>query len=71
MDEQGKQQADDGERIRLSIASENYYLIGFRAADGGIDFMVTVPDENKATGKLRRETAERICSACSELSRKI
>lgn len=71
MDGQGKQQADEGERIRLCIEGENYYLMGFRAADGGIYFMVTVPDENKATGKLRRETAERICSACSELSRKI
>ena len=71
MDEQGKQQADDGERVRLIIADERFYLMGFRAKDGGLDFMVTVHDENKATGKLRRETAERICAACSELSRKI
>jgi len=60
-----------GKRIRLTIAGENYYLMGFIAEDGGIDFTVTVPDENKATGKLRRETAERICAACSRLSRMI
>ena len=71
MAEQSMKQADDGERVRLSIAGENYYLMGFRADDGGIDFMVTVPDENKATGKLRRETAERICAACSALSRMV
>ena len=69
--DQHREMADDGERVRLSIAGENYYLMGFRADDGGIDFMVTVPDENKATGRLRRETAERICSACSALSRMV
>ena len=65
------QQETPGKRIRMTIAGENYYLLGFRTEDGGIDFAVTVPDENKATGKLRRETAERICSACSALSRMV
>lgn len=65
------QQVDDGTRIRMTIAGENYYLLGFRTEDGGIDFTVTVPDENKATGKLRRETAARICAACSALSRMV
>jgi hypothetical protein len=27
-----------GKRVRLSIAGEHYYLIGTRAADGGIDY---------------------------------
>lgn len=59
-----------GQRVRMSIAGENYYLIGTRnKADGGIDYTVTVPDENKPTGRARRETAERICEACSQLSR--
>lgn len=64
----------DGEdkRLCLEIAGENYYLIATRSViDNGLDFMVTVPDENKPTGLARRETAERICAACSELSRRI
>lgn len=61
--------ADNGHRLRLTIAGEHYYLIGVRCADGGVDFCVTVPDENKITGMARRETAERICAACSQLSR--
>ena len=60
-----------GKRIRLTIAGEDYYLLGFRTADGGIDFTVTVPDENKATGQRLRETAELLCAACSQLSRMI
>lgn len=64
-------QADPGKRIRLQIAGENYYLIGTRAEDGGLDFTVTTPDENKLTGRARRETAERICDACSWLSREV
>lgn len=59
-----------GQRVRLSIAGENYYLIGTRnVEDGGIDFTVTVPDENRIVGINRRITAERICEACSQLSR--
>lgn len=61
-----------GKRVRLTIAGENYYLIGTRNInDSGIDFTVTVPDENKPTGRARRENAERICAACSELSRRV
>ena len=63
--------ADIGARIRLTIAGETYYLIAVRCEDGGVDFLITVPDENKATGQRQRETAERICAACSELSRLI
>ena len=61
-----------GVRVCLKIAGENYYLVATRSiADNGLDFTITVPDENKATGRARRETAERICAACSELSRRI
>lgn len=67
-----KDSSDDGKRIRLTIAGEHYYLIGTRnVEDGGIDFMITVPDMNKATGQARRETADKICAACSELSRMV
>ena len=58
-----------GRRLRLEIAGERYYLIAIRADDGGLDFLVTVPDENKPTGRARRETAERICAACSAPTR--
>lgn len=64
----------DGEGLRkcLEIAGENYYLVVTRnIIDNGLDFTVTVPDENKPTGRARRETAERICAACSELSRRV
>jgi hypothetical protein len=61
-----------GMRQCLTIAGENYYLIGTRnVQDNGIDYTVTVPDENKATGRARRETAEMICAACSEMSRRV
>lgn len=62
-------ESDDGKRLRLSIAGENYYLIGVRAPDGGLDFAITVPDQNKPTGRRRWETAEEICKACSQLTR--
>lgn len=62
---------DTGKRIRLTIAGERYYLIGGRCDDGGMDYIITVPDENRPTGQRQRETAERICAACSELSRLI
>jgi hypothetical protein len=39
--------------------------------DNGLDFMVTTPDENRPVGINRRITAERICAACSELSRRV
>lgn len=62
----------EGKRIRITIADENYYIIGTRNVDdGGIDFIVEVPDRNKATGAARRETAERICEQCSKLTRMI
>ena len=62
---------DQGKRVRLTIAGERYYLIGVRCPDGGMDYLITVPDENRPTGQRQRETAERICAACSELSRLI
>jgi len=59
-------------QLCLEIAGENYYLIATRSViDNGLDFMVTVPHENRPVGMARRETAERICAACSELSRRI
>ena len=62
----------EGKRVRITIAGEHYYLIGTRnIEDGGIDFIVEVPDRNKATGAARRETAERICAMCSQLTRLI
>ena len=60
---------DLGKRIRLQIACENYYLIAVRCEDGGVDFLITVPDENRPTGQRQRETAERICAACSQATR--
>ena len=54
---------DTGKRIRLTIA--------VRCDDGGLDYCITVPDEHKPTGQRQRETAERICAACSALSRLI
>ena len=62
----------EGKRVRITIAGEHYYLIGTRnIEDGGIDFIVEVPDRNKATGAARRETAERICAMCSQLTRMV
>lgn len=62
----------EGKRVRITIAGEHYYLIGTRNVDDqGIDFIVEVPDRNKATGAARRETAERICAMCSQLTRMI
>ena len=62
----------EGKRVRITIAGEHYYLIGTRNIDdGGIDFIVEVPDRNKATGAARRETAERICAMCSQLTRMV
>ena len=55
----------------MTIAGENYYLIAVRCDDGGLDYCITVPDEHKPTGQRQRETAERICAACSALSRLI
>lgn len=63
--------SEDGKRLKLEIAGENYYLIATRGEDGGIDYFVTVPEMNKPTGRARRETADRICAACSELSRMV
>ena len=62
-----------GKRVRrIDVAGENYYIIATRnVEDGGIDFIVEVPDRNKPTGKARRETAEIICEECSRLSRMV
>lgn len=60
-----------GLRLRIEIEGERYYLIATRATDGGMDYTVTVPDENKPTGQRMRRAAEAICSACSDLSRKV
>ena len=64
-------ESDDGFRLRLEIEGENYYLTGVKAADGGIDFHVTVPDQNKPTGRRRWITAEKICNACARLTRMV
>lgn len=61
----------DGKRVRFESEGERYYLIATRAADGGIDFIVTCPDENKAVGLHRRLTAEAICRVCSQLTREV
>lgn len=62
----------EGLRVRLEIAGENYYLVVTRSViDNGLDFTVTTPDENMTVGINRRITAERICAACSELSRRV
>ena len=68
---QKKEGSDLGKRLRLHIAGENYYLLGVRTSDGGMDFHITVPDQNKATGRRRWETAEEICKGCSALTRMV
>ena len=37
--------ADEGERVRLDLFGESYYLCVFKTADG-FDFVPTVPREN-------------------------
>lgn len=63
----------EGKRSRKKdVAGESYYITATRnVEDGGIDFIVEVPDRNKATGAARRETAERICAMCSQLTRMV
>ena len=57
--------AGDGIRERISIEGERFYLIvGF---DEGRPYLhVTVPDENKPTGRALRQVAEAICSRATE-----
>jgi hypothetical protein len=62
--------AGDGERERLTIAGEHYYLIAV-IEDGYPAIMVTVPDENKATGAERRRTAEAICERATAMIRRL
>ena len=52
--------AGDGMRERITIEGESFYLIcGF---DQGRPYLhVTVPDENKPTGRALRQVAETIC----------
>ena len=60
-----------GLRRRLEIKGERYYLLATRADDGGVDFLVTCPDENKPTGLRARLPAEAICRVCSRMTREI
>ena len=60
-----------GVRMRFEAEGERYYLIATRSPDGGVDFLVTCPDENKAVGLHRRLTAEAICRVCSQLTREV
>lgn len=55
----------DGMRERISIEGESFYLIcGF---DEGRPYLhVTVPDENKPTGRALRQVAETICARATE-----
>lgn len=69
--DQKKEESDLGKRIRLHIAGENYYLLGVRTPDGGMDFHITVPDQNKPTGRNRWITAEEICKGCAALTRMV
>ena len=47
-----------GLRRHLKIEGERYYLLATRAEDGGVDFLVTCPDENKPTGLRARLSEE-------------
>lgn len=58
--------AGAGERERLTIAGEHYYLMVF-LEDGVPSLQITVPDENKATGAARRQTAEAICEKATAI----
>ena len=60
-----------GVRMRFEAEGERYYLLATRADDGGVDFLVTCPDENKPTGLRALLTAEAICRACSRMTREI
>lgn len=53
--------AGDCQRERISIDGETFYLVaGFE--DGRPFLHVTVPDENKPTGRALRQVAETICN---------
>lgn len=60
-----------GQRRRVALAGENYYLTATRAADGGIDFTPTVPRENDPAMSRERLAVETICAALSAMTREV
>ena len=61
-----------GLRLRMEVNGERFYLTATRnTVDDGIDYMATVPDENKPTVLRLRMAIEAICAACSDLSRRV
>lgn len=56
-----------GLRRRIKIAGESYYFTATKGEDGWIHFSATVPDENKATGRERRKTADETCRVLGQM----
>lgn len=65
-------ECDRGERIRIPIFGENYYVTATRSAeDGGFDFTPTVPRENDPAMSRERMAIETICAELSAVTRRI
>ena len=62
-----------GQRHRLPLpGDDNAYLIGTRnTEDGGLDYIFKFSHENRTENQKIREIAEKICAACSEISRRV
>jgi len=56
-----------GLRRRVTIAGEHYYFVATKGEDGWIHFFSKTPDENKATGKERRQTADETCKVLAQM----
>lgn len=56
-----------GLRRRVTIAGEHYYFVATKGEDGWIHFMAKTPDENKATGRERRKTADETCKVLGQM----
>ena len=63
-----KSEADEGERVRLDLFGESYYLCVFKTADG-FDFVPTVPRENDPMMSRERLAVETICRVLGEATR--
>ena len=63
-----KSEADEGERVRLDLFGESYYLCVFRT-EKGFDFVPTVPRENDPMMSRERQAVETICRVLGEATR--
>ena len=61
-------EANEGERVRLDLFGESYYLCVFRT-EKGFDFVPTVPRENDPMMSRERLAVETICRALGEATR--